>query len=179
MPGPCRRTEWAGALPGAPTPVKTSTATRSNTPLPTARRQFKDLLNFKAGQHYEVKSQSAVVIRPWEKTNLYGDLEETELSGRTLVLCIEDQPFVDGRFLEKETEIRLASKVEPLALQTLVDHFAVPDRPSLSTVYQHEYERNRVGLMALIDALHTTPHLNEPQTLPTGRSGHPNRRPDP
>lgn len=133
---------------------------------------------FIAGRRYPIRSLTVTVTRRATKPNLAGETEELTFSGQELVLFIKDEAehaFIDARALAPGVELpnlfaqsKTASNGSPppsvegdlpaegLAkagrthpLQTLLDHFEVPEVPDVAVLQPERYLENKRRLQEL------------------------------
>jgi hypothetical protein len=114
------------------------------------------LITFRRGRSYPLKSETVTVTWRESKPNLSGEEEELELTGQELVLSVQDDhgqwhAFADARHLgQLSTQATRNSQLprwHPLPL--LVAHFEIPDVPDVATVRPAEYQRHLRTLQEL------------------------------
>lgn len=128
---------------------------------------------FRAGQTYPIRTQTAPVTRTVLRPEAHGELDELELTGQELVICIRASDGSEVTFMEarlkddKTTKIPVVRRSglgdkapaarpdEPpidFTLQQLCAHFVIPEVPDVASCHPEAYQKNLAILDAIIAA---------------------------
>lgn len=116
---------------------------------------------FRAGQRYQIRTQTLSVKRVGRKMNLTGELDDVQWEGSELALFITGEDKKEHLFMEerlRRSDVRLSIQQEnapspiQFTLAQLIDHFAIPEVPDVASQNPAGYQRN-LDLLKQIEAI--------------------------
>jgi len=122
---------------------------------------------FKAGQRYQIRTETLSVKRTGRKMNLTGELDDVQWEGSELALYIksigtdgkddgQEHLFMEERLRKSDVRLSIQAENDPSPieynLQQLVEHFDIPEVPDVASKDPAGYQRN-LDLLTLIEEI--------------------------